>query len=132
MAAGSSARKLSWNGLCCCRRCMWFELDAPMKRILATQVALDRAGFSPGEIDARMGGDTERALRAFQHAHGLHVTGELDRQTIRALGTPFLHPVRSYRVTAGDVSQAAGHASVEEMLAERFHTNAPLLRYMNN
>ena len=111
---------------------MWFELDAPMKRILATQVALDRAGFSPGEIDARMSGNTERALRAFQQAHYLHVTGELDRQTIRALGTAFLHPVKQYVVTADDVLDSAAYTSVEEMLADRFHTSAPLLRYMNN
>src|SRR5690348_1178194 len=32
---------------------------------LKTQVMLDRAGYSPGEIDANMGTSTRRALNAF-------------------------------------------------------------------
>ena len=34
-------------------------------QMLATQVMLDRAGYSPGEIDGRRGTSTERALAAF-------------------------------------------------------------------
>src|SRR5438874_7838078 len=36
------------------------------EQMLATQVALDRAGFSPGEIDAQGGTKTRLALAAFQ------------------------------------------------------------------
>ena len=102
-----------------------------MKRVLALQVALDRAGFSPGEIDAHSSANTERALRAFQQAHGLHVTGELDRKTVRTLGQPFLRSVRTYQITEGDMESALDWTSPADMLAERFHTSAALLRYLN-
>jgi peptidoglycan hydrolase-like protein with peptidoglycan-binding domain len=49
--------------------------------LLKAQVLLDRAGFSPGTIDAREGGNFEKALGAFQQAHGLDVTGKLDQIT---------------------------------------------------
>jgi peptidoglycan hydrolase-like protein with peptidoglycan-binding domain len=39
--------------------------------VLAAQVMLDSAGFSPGEIDGRAGANFGRALHAFQQGHGL-------------------------------------------------------------
>ena len=107
------------------------HLEPWMKRVLALQVALDRAGFSPGEIDAHSSSNTERALRAFQQAHGLHVTGELDRRTVRTLGQPFVRSVRTYQITERDMETALDWTSPADMLAERFHTSAALLRYMN-
>lgn len=50
-----------------CRRAPDAERDV----VLAVQAALDRAAFSVGEIDDRMGANTERALRAFQRTHDL-------------------------------------------------------------
>lgn len=102
-----------------------------MKRVFALQVALDRAGFSPGEIDAQGSANTERALRAFQQAHGLHVTGELDRKTVRTLGQPFVRSVRTYQITERDLETAPGWTTMADMLAERFHTSPALLRYLN-
>jgi peptidoglycan hydrolase-like protein with peptidoglycan-binding domain len=107
------------------------HLEHRMKRVLALQVALDRAGFSPGEIDAHGSANTERALRAFQQAHGLHVTGELDRKTIRTLGQPFVRSVRTYQITGNDLETALDWTSMADMLAERFHTSPALLRYLN-
>lgn len=95
------------------------------------QVALDRAGFSPGEIDAHGSANTERALRAFQQAHDLHVTGELDRKTVRTLGQPFVRSVRTYQITDRDLKTALDWTSMADMLAERFHTSPALLRYLN-
>src|SRR5262245_64732699 len=42
--------------------------------IVAIQVALDRAGFSPGEIDGLAGRNMERALTAFQKEQRLPTT----------------------------------------------------------
>ena len=123
-------------------------LDPATERILATQVALDRAGFSPGELDGKSGGNTDRALRAFQFANGLPVTGELDTQTVARLGAPFENPLLTYTITAEDAGgpfvasipadmmkkadlPALGYTSVRELLGERFHSSPKLLDRLN-
>src|SRR5262245_33091658 len=47
--------------------------DSPDLRL---QVGLDRAGFSPGEIDGHRGLNTTRALQAFAQAHKLTATDQ--------------------------------------------------------
>jgi lipoprotein-anchoring transpeptidase ErfK/SrfK len=115
---------------------------------LALQVALDRAGFSAGEIDGKVGPNTERALRAFQQAQGLTSTGELDSATVARLGSVFTNPSSTYAVSAADVAgpftkaipadmmekaslPALGYTSVREMLAERFHMSPALVARLN-
>jgi peptidoglycan hydrolase-like protein with peptidoglycan-binding domain len=56
--------------------------------LLKAQVLLDRAGFSPGAIDARDGENLAKALRVFQQAHELEPTGKLGAQ----LGDRLVHP----------------------------------------
>lgn len=53
-------------------------------RVLMAQVALDRWGFSPGVLDGKDGMSYKAALRGFQEAHDLPVTGQFDQKT----GTP--------------------------------------------
>jgi lipoprotein-anchoring transpeptidase ErfK/SrfK len=100
-------------------------------------VALDRAGFSPGEIDAAPGNNTDRAMSAFKTAKGSTDLGEV-----------YTNPVSSYTISAEDVAgpfidqvpedkmeqsklPALSYASVLELLAERFHASPKLLQRLN-
>lgn len=56
------------------------------------QVALRAQGLYDGPIDAIVGPRTVAAIRAFQHTHGLRVTGLADVRMRRALG-PFGTPL---------------------------------------
>jgi peptidoglycan hydrolase-like protein with peptidoglycan-binding domain len=41
--------------------------------VLKAQILLDRAGFSPGEIDGRLDENTQRAIAAFESSRGISV-----------------------------------------------------------
>ena len=49
------------------------------------QTALTAAGMNPGEIDGKMGAKTQRALKAFQRAHGLKADGAIGVKTLSQL-----------------------------------------------
>jgi lipoprotein-anchoring transpeptidase ErfK/SrfK len=101
---------------------------------LQTQVMLDRAGYSPGEIDGTMGTSTKRALEAYTKNGG------------KADALP-ADAVTAYKVTEQDAAgpftpipedmmekaklPALGYASLLEALGERFHSSPALLKRMN-
>jgi lipoprotein-anchoring transpeptidase ErfK/SrfK len=101
---------------------------------LQVQVMLDRAGFSPGPIDGRMGMNTKKALEALQKNGNTGVpSGEaLTTYTITpedAAG-PFIDGVPSDMMAMSKLS-ALGYASIAEALAERFHTTPQFLERLN-
>ena len=54
--------------------------------VRAVQRALNDRGYNVGSVDGVWGPSTEQALRHFQQANNLPVTGTLDQRTSAALG----------------------------------------------
>ena len=122
--------------------------DPEERPVMQAQVALDRVGFGPGVIDGKMGMSTHNALRGFQEANGLKVTGELDDATRQAMAKwqslPATRVVaipadwgqtQYYEVPDKAENQAKmqrlGYSSLDERLAERFHTTIDVLKQLN-
>jgi lipoprotein-anchoring transpeptidase ErfK/SrfK len=117
------------------------------RQMLAVQVALDRAGFSPGEIDGRGGPKTRLALSQFQKSASLQPTGVVNEETLTALRAP-AEPILSYTVAPQDVDgpfigsmpkdmmesaklPALTYTTALEALAEKFHASPTLLQSLN-
>jgi hypothetical protein len=54
--------------------------------VRSAQQALKQQGLNVGAIDGKLGPETESALRQFQQSKGLPQSGDLDQQTLSALG----------------------------------------------
>jgi lipoprotein-anchoring transpeptidase ErfK/SrfK len=120
---------------------------ADTQQMIAVQVALDRAGFSPGEIDGHSGPKTRLALAEFQKASRVQSSGAATEETLAALNAPS-DPFVTYTITPQDVAgpfintmprdmmesaklPALGYTSALELLAEKFHASPALLRSLN-
>lgn len=119
-------------------------------KVVAIQVALDRANFSPGVIDGKRGASLTLALKGFQTAHDLPASGEADAATLDALKafSPS-QPVRQLALAPADLAgpftnplpkdpsqqatlPALGYRNAVEALAEKFHTTAATLVALNS
>ena len=115
--------------------------------LLRAQVLLDRAHFSPGQIDAGAGSNTRGAIAAYQRAHDLEPSGELDTATWKSLNAGTADALVRYTVTAEDVAgpyatlpddimekaelDALGYTSALEMLGVKFRASPKLLQRLN-
>ena len=123
--------------------------DGANPLILKAQVLLDRAGASPGAIDARPSDNFAKAIAAVETVLGLAADGRLDAQVWQALrGDTTQDVLVPYAITPLDLSYpftgvipddlaeqerlpSLGYMSVEEMLAERFHMDVALFKAIN-
>jgi lipoprotein-anchoring transpeptidase ErfK/SrfK len=121
--------------------------DSAGSATVRAQVLLDRAHFSPGEIDGRWGDNLHVAIVGYQAARMLNPTGVVDPDTWQSLDADSAQALTPYTITPDDVAgpfekiphemmaqaklKSLGYQSAQEKLGERFHINPTLLAKLN-
>jgi lipoprotein-anchoring transpeptidase ErfK/SrfK len=117
--------------------------------VLRAQILLDRAHFSPGQIDGYYAANMAKAIAGFQNRMHLPTTGNLDSATWRALTQQDRAPaLGAYTISSADtagpfvrrvpakMAAQAGlpctcYTSPLEELGEKYHVNPKLLKKLN-
>ncbi len=119
--------------------------EMPGEVLFAIQTHLDRGNFCTGGIDGRWGSKSEKALSAWQKKNKKPATGQIDESVLAALGDTN-GVLTTYTVAAADHDaltpypsswlersrqERMGYASIEELVAEKFHVYRATLRRLN-
>ena len=117
--------------------------------VVKAQVLLDRAHFSPGEIDGRDGENLKKAITAFAAAANIESQGQLNEAVWKELTAHADEPViTDYTISDQDTRgpfaekiptrmedmkelPALSYTSAREALAEKFHMSEALLSGLN-
>ena len=122
--------------------------DSEARPVMQAQVVLDRLGFTPGVVDGKTGLSTRNAISGFQEANALAVTGEMDAATTAALAQYQTIPATRVVTIPDDFAAgpygkipkdpqdqaklpALSYETLDEKLAERFHTTVATLKLLN-
>src|SRR5262245_956199 len=114
---------------------------------LVLQIFLDRAGFSPGQIDGKGGANTASAVAALKSARQLPPDAD-EAAVLAALAANEAEAMITYTITEADVAgpfttaipadmmakaklDRLGYTSPLEAIAERFHASPALLKQLN-
>ena len=115
--------------------------------VVRLEILLDRAHFSPGEIDGQFGDNLRIAIQGYQSLKNLEKSGAADQATWQSLNDDSALALIPYTISADDamgpfeqipdaiMAQAKlkrlGYQSPQEELGERFHLNPKLLVALN-
>lgn len=80
--------------------------------ITVTQQKLKRLGYYDGTVDGQMGSQTAAAIRRYQLAENLKVTGQLNAQTANSLGINSPAPAANVRPAATPVPEYVAIADI--------------------
>ncbi len=116
--------------------------------VLRAQILLDRAHFSPGEIDGVYGVDLSRSIHAYRAANGMPESDTVDSDMWGKLNQDSAPAIQQYTLQAADVSgpytpniphnmmemaklPALNYENAQEGLGEKFHSSPALLQQLN-